>query len=290
MMRRQKPTQARLIFRSAEEALQFIAAVPPSARLKGSIPKFGIDTKAPKGSNFKECFASVPVSAKEVSEIATSVATAVLWDKKSDVEVAAFAEVAEDDCCKKSKPASAFETTTAWAEPSKGLVESAVLVADGRGMAKAGTRSKQLAKQAGKKNTRNTKSVTAICVAHMPTTFAVDMLHSDGNVTTQRVLKQASVCGEGAVDFPPQQPTRGSLTHRNGAIFTEEQHPKPRRERTDSGHPEGERLAVHEAGASQESGERVESAGKKEVNGESECEQGVIQWVASERAVVNSEQ
>mmetsp|Transcript_36514 Transcript_36514/g.56682 ORF Transcript_36514/g.56682 Transcript_36514/m.56682 type:complete len:289 (-) Transcript_36514:41-907(-) len=175
MMRRQKPTQARLIFRSAEEALQFIAAVPPSARLKGSIPKFGIDTKAPKGSNFKDCFASVPVSAKEVSEIATSVATAVLWDKKSDVEVAAFAEVAEDDCCKKSKPASAFETTTAWAEPSKGLVESAVLVADGRGMAKAGTRSKQLAKQAGKKNTRNTKSVTAICVAHMPTTFAVDM-------------------------------------------------------------------------------------------------------------------
>eukprot|EP00287_Rhodomonas_sp_CCMP768_P009965 CAMPEP_0196727276 /NCGR_PEP_ID=MMETSP1091-20130531/8293_1 /TAXON_ID=302021 /ORGANISM="Rhodomonas sp., Strain CCMP768" /LENGTH=277 /DNA_ID=CAMNT_0042069839 /DNA_START=24 /DNA_END=857 /DNA_ORIENTATION=- len=50
MMRRRKPYEARIIFRSEEEVHQFLSAVPRNIALKGRVPKFEAETTAPRNA------------------------------------------------------------------------------------------------------------------------------------------------------------------------------------------------------------------------------------------------
>jgi len=83
MMRRKRPAEARIIFRSADEAQEFLQKVPLNVSVKGRIPKFDIETQAPKASVnvynvpactvVDECEASNPVAtAVEVAHISQS--------------------------------------------------------------------------------------------------------------------------------------------------------------------------------------------------------------------------
>mmetsp|Transcript_25505 Transcript_25505/g.51026 ORF Transcript_25505/g.51026 Transcript_25505/m.51026 type:complete len:266 (-) Transcript_25505:87-884(-) len=152
MMRRRKPAQARLIFRSNDEANRFVETVPANARLKGSMPKFVVDTKAPKQSIAKEQMVSaVPLLGEPVAMgDSQSVATAVVCDPTSKGKLGAM-----DDGYQACQGA-------------KGALESAVLC-DAKGNAKAERTVKS--SKGGKPVQFRAKQVTAICVAHMPSSM-----------------------------------------------------------------------------------------------------------------------
>lgn len=104
MMRRRKPAEARIIFRSIEEAHKFLAQVPTNASIKGRTPKFELECTAPKHSPAKiedVYFCTVVESGKGSASavVESGMPTAA-------VEVAQMAQMAEveDDCCAKASP------------------------------------------------------------------------------------------------------------------------------------------------------------------------------------------
>jgi len=93
MMRRRKPAEARIIFRTEEEARRFISKAPPSVALKGRVPRFEMEAFAPKTRRPADVDMMIQSVTTTPCDVHTSAAEAV--------EVAHVAEAA-DVCCAKT--------------------------------------------------------------------------------------------------------------------------------------------------------------------------------------------
>lgn len=176
MMRRSQPTQARIIFESAEEATEFLSKITPDMKLKGRAATFVRETAAPRGSSTINKARKNPVDIETSSRIPA----ALPWDghkkarKHSDEVEGAVVEGTvvdfdDDCCCKATQPAL-----------PGGLVASAVVVDDEKMSTIQGTKHKPAAKKpaqskSGKRRNGGSKSVTGICVDHMPRSLDVGM-------------------------------------------------------------------------------------------------------------------